>query len=116
MIIIVATRKPPEGAGGGTMAIDLHLEHPLVEIFIDQVPVWIPERMGPGAVFVLENQARLGDLQNPFVAVHTCPRCNTPALITRRQLYGGEYMICGGDVCSNEWCLDGDKMIGRKPQ
>ena len=59
---------------------------------------WIPERMDPGTVFVLENQAKLGQAQNPYVAVMSCPRCGTLGLITRRQLYGGEPMICGGDV------------------
>jgi hypothetical protein len=51
---------------------------------------WIPERMDPGTVFVLENQAKLGQAQNPYVAVMSCPRCGTLGLITRRQLYGGE--------------------------
>ena len=30
---------------------------------------WIPERMDPGTVFVLENQTKLGNAQNPYVAV-----------------------------------------------
>jgi len=38
---------------------------------------WIPERMDPGTVFVLQNQAKLGHAQNPFVAVMSCPRCGT---------------------------------------
>ena len=46
--------------------------------------------MDPGTVFVLENQAKLGQAQNPYVAVMSCPRCGTLGLITRRQLYGGE--------------------------
>lgn len=98
------------------MATQLHLEHPLVEKTISQVTVWIPERMRPGTVFVLENQTRLGDSQNPLVAVLTCPQCGTGALITRRQLYEGEYMICGSDFCSNEWRIDGEKIIGREAQ
>ena len=49
---------------------------------------WIPERMDPGTVFVLENQEKLGHAQNPFVAVMSCPRCGTMGLITRRQLCG----------------------------
>ena len=47
---------------------------------------WIPERMDPGTVFVLENQAKMGHAQNPYVAVMSCPRCGTMGLITRRQL------------------------------
>ena len=53
---------------------------------------WIPERMDPGTVFVLENQTSLGHAQNPYVAVMSCPRCGTMGLITRRQLCGGETM------------------------
>ena len=75
---------------------------------------WIPERMDPGTIFVLENQAKLGQAQNPYVAVMSCPRCGTLGLITRRQLYGGETMICGGDVCSAEYRLDGENICYRR--
>jgi hypothetical protein len=77
---------------------------------------WIPERMDPGTVFVLENQAKLGHAQNPFVAVMSCPRCGTLGLITRRQLCGVETMICGGEVCSAEYHLDGENICFRKAQ
>ncbi|MGB9407388.1 MAG: hypothetical protein WCA89_07615 [Terracidiphilus sp.] len=77
---------------------------------------WIPERMDPGTVFVLENHSNLGHAQNPFVAVMSCPRCATIGLITRRQLCGGEPMICGGDLCSAEYRLDGEAINFRKTQ
>ena len=77
---------------------------------------WIPERMDPGTVFMLENQAKLGSAQNPFVAVMSCPRCGTMGLITRRQLCAGETMICGGDICSAEYRLDGENILYRHPQ
>jgi hypothetical protein len=77
---------------------------------------WIPEKMDPGTVFVLENQAKLGHAQNPFVAVMSCPRCGTLGLITQRQLNGVETMICGGDVCSAEYRLDGDTIRYRQVQ
>lgn len=77
---------------------------------------WIPDKMDPGTVFVLENQTKLGHEQNPFVAVMACPRCGTLGLITRRQLYDGEAMICGGDVCSAEYRLDGDDIRYRRAQ
>jgi hypothetical protein len=77
---------------------------------------WIPERMDPGTVFVLENQARLGQAQNPFVAVMSCPRCGTMGLITRRQLCNSEAMICGDDFCSAEYQLDGEAINFRRPQ
>ena len=56
----------------GTMSADLQ--------FLEE---WIPERMDPGTVFVLENQGKLGHADNPFVAVMSCPRCGTMGLITR---------------------------------
>jgi hypothetical protein len=77
---------------------------------------WIPDRMDPGTVFVLENQTKLGHVQNPYVAVMSCPRCGTLGLITRRQLYGGETMICGGDACSAEYKLDGENICFRSAQ
>jgi hypothetical protein len=76
----------------------------------------IPERMDPGTIFVLENQAKLGHAQNPFVAVMSCPRCGTIGLITRGQLCGGEAMICGGEVCSAEYRLDGETINFRRVQ
>ena len=77
---------------------------------------WIPERMDPGTVFVLENQAKLGHTPSPFVAVMSCPRCGAMGLITRLQLCGGEPMICAGDLCSAEYRLDGEKIDFRKTQ
>lgn len=77
---------------------------------------WIPERMDPGTIFLLENQTKLGQSQNPYVAVMSCPRCGTMGLITRRQLAAGETMICGGDACSAEYRLDGEQIIFRRVQ
>jgi len=77
---------------------------------------WIPERMDPGTIFMLENHATFGQAQNPFVAVMSCPRCGTMGLITRRQLVGVEPMICGGEICSAEYQLDGEKIRFRPVQ
>ena len=77
---------------------------------------WIPERMDPGTVFLLQNQSKLGHAQNPFVAVLSCPRCGTIGLITRRQLFAGEIMICGADACSAEYQFDGESIRFRRPQ
>ena len=77
---------------------------------------WIPERMAPGTVFVLESHAKLGHAQNPYVAVMSCPRCGTMGLITPRQLYAGEAIICGGEACSAEYRLDGDNICFRPVQ
>jgi hypothetical protein len=77
---------------------------------------WIPEKMDPGTVFVLDHQPNPGHAQSPYVAVMSCPRCATIGLITRRQLCGGEAMICGGDLCSAEYRLDGETINFRKAQ
>ncbi len=95
-----------------------YVKHPEGRMLTDLrfLEEWIPERMDPGTVFVLENQAKLGNAQNPYVAVMSCPRCGTMGLITRRQLCAGEAMICGGDTCSAEYRLDGDNILFRIPQ
>jgi hypothetical protein len=77
---------------------------------------WIPERMDPGTVYMLENQKKLGNAENPYIAVMSCPRCGTMGLITHRQLCAGEIMICGGDTCSAEYRLDGETILFRPPQ
>ena len=89
----------------GTMSADLQ--------FLEE---WIPEKMDPGTVFVLENQTKLNHAQDPFVAVISCPRCGAMGAITRRQLCGGETLICGSDLCSAEYRLDGEIINYRKPQ
>jgi hypothetical protein len=89
----------------GTMSADLQ--------FMEE---WIPEKMDPGTVFMLENQAKIGQTQNPYVAVMSCPRCGTLGLITRNQLFCGETMICGGEVCSAEYLLDGEVIRFRPAQ
>jgi hypothetical protein len=77
---------------------------------------WIPERMEPGTIFVLENQTKPGPTQKPYVAAMSCPRCGTIGLITRSQLCGDEAMICGSDSCSAEYRLDGETINYRKAQ
>jgi hypothetical protein len=77
---------------------------------------WIPEKMDPGTIFVLENQAKLGYAHDPYVAVMSCPRCGTLGLITRRQICGVETLICGGDFCSAEYRLEGETINFRKAQ
>jgi hypothetical protein len=46
----------------------------------------------------------------------SCPRCGTLGLITRRQLFSGETMICGSDACSAEYRLDGERICFRRSQ
>ena len=43
---------------------------------------WIPEQMEPGTIFVLENAGEIGDKEDPFWAVLSCPDCGAPARLT----------------------------------
>src|SRR6266481_1924169 len=49
---------------------------------------WIPEQMQPGTIFVLENAGHVGEKEDPYWAVLSCPDCGTLGLITRKQLAG----------------------------
>jgi len=49
---------------------------------------WIPEQMEPGTVFVLENAGEVGEKEDPYWAVLSCPSCGTLGLITRKQMAG----------------------------
>ena len=42
---------------------------------IDVLNEWIPEQMGPGAMFVLENAGEVGEADDPYWAVLACPDC-----------------------------------------
>ena len=43
---------------------------------------WIPEQMQPGTIFVLENAGHIGEKEDPYWAVLSCPSCGTLGLIT----------------------------------
>ena len=47
---------------------------------------WIPEQMEPGTLFILENAGQVGEPEDPYWAVLSCPECGTLGLITRRQM------------------------------
>ena len=49
---------------------------------------WIPEQMQPGTIFVLENAGQIGEKEDPYWAVLSCPNCGTLGLITRKQIAG----------------------------
>ena len=48
------------------------------------VTEWLPEQMEPGTIFVLENAGEVGDQEDPYWAVLSCPECGTLGLITRQ--------------------------------
>lgn len=80
--------------------------------FLDE---WIPEQMEPGTMFLLDNADGLGNPQNPYCAVLSCPTCGTLGLITRQQCAGLEPMICGSDTCSAEFFFSNGQICYRTP-
>ncbi len=75
---------------------------------------WIPEQMGPGTLFVLENAGEVGEKDDPYWAVLACPECATLGLITRKQVNGLLPVICGSDKCSAQFFLRDEEIIVRK--
>jgi hypothetical protein len=76
---------------------------------------WIPEQMIPGTIFVLENAGNVGEKEDPYWAVLSCPNCGTLGLITRKQLGGLLPVICGSDCCSAQFFINDSDIVIRKP-
>lgn len=76
---------------------------------------WIPEQMGPGSVFVLENAGDVGDSNDPYWAVMACPECGTLGLITRKQVAGLIPVMCGSAECSAQFFINDSEIVVRKP-
>ena len=76
---------------------------------------WIPERMEPGTVFVLENAGEVGEADDPYWAVLACPSCGTLGLITRRQIAGLIPVICGSNNCPAQFLIRDSEIVARKP-
>ncbi len=76
---------------------------------------WIPEQMEPGTVFVLENAGEVGEADDPYWAVLSCPSCGTLGLITRRQIAGLIPVICGSGECSAQFFIHDSEIVARKP-
>lgn len=76
---------------------------------------WIPEQMEPGTIFVLENAGDMGEGEDPYWAVLSCPECGTLGLITRKQIAGLISVICGSDACSAQFFIKDSEIQVRKP-
>jgi hypothetical protein len=76
---------------------------------------WIPEQMQPGTIFVLENAGRIGEKEDPYWAVLSCPNCGTLGLITRKQIAGLTAVICGSRACSAQFFIHESEIVIRKP-
>ena len=82
---------------------------------LDVLNEWIPEQMLPGTIFVLENAGNVGEKEDPYWAVLSCPNCGTLGLITRKQLGGFLPVICGSDHCSAQFFIHDNDIVIRKP-
>jgi hypothetical protein len=76
---------------------------------------WIPEQMEPGTIFVLENAGQVGEKDDPYWAVLSCPTCGTLGLITRKQIAGVLPVICGSELCSAQFFICDSEIVPRKP-
>ena len=76
---------------------------------------WIPEYMEPGTIFVLENAGQVGEKEDPYWAVLSCPSCGTLGLITRKQIAGLLPVICGSGNCSAQFFIHDEQVVERKP-
>ena len=76
---------------------------------------WIPEQMEPGSLFVLENAGQVGDQDDPYWAVLSCPECGTLGLITRNQVKGLIPVICGSRTCPAQFMILNEQVMPRLP-
>jgi hypothetical protein len=82
---------------------------------LDILSEWIPEQMQPGTIFVLENAGQVGEKNDPYWAVLSCPNCGTLGLITRKQIAGLLPVICGSGDCSAQFFINDSEIVARKP-
>jgi hypothetical protein len=81
---------------------------------LDILSEWIPEQMHPGTIFVLENAGQIGEKEDPYWAVLSCPHCGTLGLITRKQIAGLLPVICGSGKCSAQFFIRDSEIVVRK--
>jgi hypothetical protein len=82
---------------------------------LDFLNEWIPEQMVPGTLFVLQNAGEIGEKEDPYWAVLSCPSCGTLGLVTRKQIAGLLAVICGSDQCSAQFFIQDNQIVPRKP-
>ena len=75
---------------------------------------WFPEYMEPGTIFVLDNAGEVGEKEDPYWAVLSCPSCGTLGLITRKQIAGLLPVICGSELCSAQFFINDSDIVPRK--
>lgn len=76
---------------------------------------WLPEEMEPGSIFVLENAGKVGEHDDPYWAVLSCPACGALGLITKRQMHGLIPVICGSNICPAQFLIVDEQVMPRRP-
>jgi hypothetical protein len=108
-----ATKSFVASTGASQHEKDSREEHMVGEL--DVLNEWIPEQMQPGTVFVLENAGEIGEKEDPYWAVLSCPSCGMLGLITRKQINGLIPVICGSEQCSAQFFIRDAEVVVRKP-
>ena len=79
-------------------------------LIVDTVPQFRQQ-----LVRVLENAGHIGEKEDPYWAVLSCPSCGTLGLITRKQIAGLIAVICGSGKCSAQFFIRDNDIEIRKP-
>jgi hypothetical protein len=74
-----------------------------------------PRADAAGHNFRARKCGRVGEKEDPYWAVLSCPDCGTLGLITRKQLAGLLPVICGSDQCSVQFFINDNDIVIRKP-
>ena len=82
-----------------------------------ELPVWVPEAMEPGCVFLLTNRFELRTQRelHSFWAVLACPLCGTLGLITAQQYWGLESVLCGSHQCGCHFLIEAESLFRYLP-
>jgi len=79
------------------------------------VTEWLPEQMEPGSIFVLENAGAVGDQDDPYWAVLSCPECGTLGLITGGRCAAWSRSSAGSNVCPAQFVIEDEQVVPRQP-
>jgi len=76
---------------------------------------WIPEQMEPGTIFVLQNAGQVGEKEDPYWAVLSCPACGQLGPNNRKQVGRLITNIRGSEKCSAQFFIREEQIVARRP-
>ena len=82
---------------------------------LDVLNEWIPEQMQPGTVFVLENAGEIGEKEDPYWAVLSCPSCGMLGL---HHPQTDQWIVASNlrlRACSAQFFIRDTEVVVRKP-